>query len=71
MFEVFVDNLSSYRVDTNKETLAVLLNNEFGSVNTKDSTKDNNIISPYPNAKALLQIMNSNGETRNNDFILE
>jgi len=67
-FEAFVDDLSKYRINTKKETLALLLNNEFIPINTKDTTKDNNIKSPYPNSKALLKKIN-NGK-KNNDFIL-
>jgi len=67
-FEAFVDDLSKYRVDTSKETLAVLLNSTFEPINTSNSFKDNNIISPYPNSEALLNKINKG--KKDNDFIL-
>ncbi|ORX80364.1 Metallo-dependent phosphatase [Anaeromyces robustus] len=66
-FEAIVDDLSKYRIDTKKETLTVLLNNEFKPINTKDSTKDNNIQSPYPNSDSLLKVITNEEK---NDFII-
>jgi len=63
-FEAFVDDLSKYRVDTTKESLAVVLNNEFIPFNINNT----NIISPYPNSEALLKKINK--ENKENDFIV-
>ncbi|OUM60461.1 hypothetical protein PIROE2DRAFT_63125 [Piromyces sp. E2] len=67
-FEAFVDDLSKHRIDTNKETLAVLLNNDFELINKNNTIKDNNIISPYPNFSAISRKLKKG--SKNNDFIL-
>jgi len=67
-FEAFVDDVSKYRVDTSKEVLAVSLDTSFAALNPKN----NNTISPYPNAKALKRKLKlkSSDEVKDRDFIL-
>eukprot|EP00833_Pecoramyces_ruminatium_P009595 jgi/Orpsp1_1/1183627/evm.model.c7180000086024.1 len=48
-FDVFVDNLSKYRIDKSKDVLAVALDTKFNPLISNNT----NIISPYPNSKAL------------------
>jgi len=50
-FEAFVDDLSKYRIDDSKEVIAAALDKEFVPL----STKDTNVISPYPNSKVILK----------------
>jgi len=66
-FEVFVDNVSKYRIDVNKDAYAIALDTNFVPINPKN----NNIVYPYPNAKNLLKKYKLNSEDiKNNDFIL-
>ncbi|ORX83167.1 Metallo-dependent phosphatase [Anaeromyces robustus] len=62
-FEAFVDDLSKYRLYPSREVVAVVLNKEFVPL----STKDKNIISPYPNSEAILANISKENE---NDFYL-
>eukprot|EP00833_Pecoramyces_ruminatium_P017536 jgi/Orpsp1_1/1191568/evm.model.d7180000087054.1 len=62
-FEVFVDNLSRYRIDKSKEVLAVAMDTNFNHMNPKND----NIISPYPNSKTIQKLLKNK---KNVDFIL-
>lgn len=64
-FEVFVDDVSKYRIDRTKDTLALVLDTNFAPLNPNN----NNTISPYPNAKTLKRKLN-NKEIKDKDFIL-
>jgi len=62
-FEAFVDDLSKYRIDTSKEALAVVLDNDFVPL------YNTNIQSPYPNSEAILKKIKNNKKV-DNDFIV-
>eukprot|EP00833_Pecoramyces_ruminatium_P001139 jgi/Orpsp1_1/1175171/evm.model.c7180000052863.1 len=67
-FDVFVDNLSKYRIDKSKDVLAVAIDNKFNPLISNNT----NIISPYPNSKALKMKLNlkKNNDIMKRDFIL-
>jgi len=62
-FEAVVDDISKYRQDIKKETLAVALNKEFVPLNV-----NSNIQSPYPNSEKIMNEITTDLE--NDDFIL-
>jgi len=65
-FEVFVDDVSKYRVDTSKDALAFVLDTNFAPLNPKNS----NTISPYPNANTLTEKLKETEDVKNSEFIL-
>jgi len=67
-FEVFVDDISKYRVNQSNDTLAVSLNKQFAPLNPKNV----NVISPYPRAKKIKKALNlkAKDEVKDTDFIL-
>jgi len=65
-FEAFVDDVSNYREDTSKETLAVAMDSNFVPLNTKE----NIVSSPYPNAQLLISRLNNVDNYKEKDFIL-
>ncbi|ORX65141.1 Metallo-dependent phosphatase, partial [Anaeromyces robustus] len=67
-FDVFVDDISKYRIDNSKEVLALALDMNFSPLNPKNDNVEN----PYPNSKAIKNKLNlkENEEITDKDFIL-
>jgi len=67
-FEVFVDDVSKYRINNDKDALAIVLDTDFAPLNPDNK----NIISPYSNAKALKKKLNlkKNDKVKDRDFII-
>ncbi|KAG4087061.1 Metallo-dependent phosphatase-like protein [Neocallimastix lanati (nom. inval.)] len=65
-FEAFADDISNFREDTTKETLAVAMDPNFVPLNTKE----NIISSPFPNAQLSISKLNDVNKFKENDFIL-
>jgi len=67
-FEAFVDDVSKYRVDTSKDSLAFVLDTKFAPLNPKN----NNTAIPYQNQNNLKKKLNlkETDEVKDRDFIL-
>jgi len=61
-FEVFVDDISKLRLDTTREDVAIVLNNDFTPIGLNVNVK-----SPYPNADLISKNMSVNNK---NEFIV-
>jgi len=65
-FDVFVDDISKYRIDNTEDALAVVLDTNLAPLNKDNS----NVISPYPNAKIIKRILNLKKTDEESDFII-
>jgi len=57
-FEAFVDDLSKHRIITSKEVVAAVLDKQFVPL----SSRDTNIVSPYPNSKIISENISEENE---------